>query len=71
MIYLAIKTECWNIQNDLKSLKQSKIKYSNNIKSLNRKKYILIQSIENIASKNYNFIIPDPQPIVIIMDKNK
>ena len=66
VIYLAIKNECWDIQNDLKSLTKSKIKYSNNIKSLNHKKYKLIQSIENRASK-IGLVAPDPQPIVISM----
>ena len=69
--YLALKNEYWDIQDEIKILNQSKNKYSNNIKSLKRKRSLLIQAVESIASKDYNFNVPDPQPFVVIMDKDE
>ena len=68
LIYLVLKTECWNIDREIKDLERSKYKYSSNIKSLKRKKNLLIRSVEDVALVDYRFVIPDPQPFVVLMD---
>ena len=41
------------------------------IKSLNRKKLKLTRSIEKTALERYNLVMPDPQPIIVFMDKKE
>ena len=67
LTYLGLKNECWDIEKEIGTLEQNKYKYSNNIKSLKRKKSLLIRSAEQVALNKYNLIIPDPQPIVIMV----
>ena len=66
--YLALKNECWDIENEVVSLQKSKNQYENKIKSLKRQRNLLIRSAEHIAIQDYGFIVPDPEPLVIIMD---
>ena len=66
--YLALKNECWDIENEVALLQKSKNQYQNKIKSLKRQRDLLVRSAEHIAIQDYGFIVPDPEPLVIIMD---
>ena len=71
LTYLSLKNECRKNDEQIKNLENSKSKYSNNIKSLKRKRTLLVQSVEGIAAKNYSFIVPDPEPFIVIMDDSE
>ena len=71
IIYLGIKNTYWDIEGDIQKLRYSKAKYSNNIKSLERKRNLLIRSVEDVASRDIGFVLPDPQPFIIIMDDSE
>jgi len=71
LTYLSLKTECRKNSREINALEKSRFKYSNNVKSLKRKKNILLQSVEDLATQNYSFIIPDPQPFIIIMNESE
>ena len=71
LTYLSLKTECRKNSREINTLEKSRFKSSNNIKSLKRKKNLLLQSVEDLAVQNYNFIIPDPQPFIVIMNENE
>ena len=71
VIYLVTKNECQSIRNNQESIKQELYNCKDTLKSLKRIKDGLIISIEETASKNYRFITPDPQPIIVFMDVEK
>jgi len=62
---LMTHNQCDHINNNLKLLHKKKYNSENRIKSLNRKKSLRINSIENIAYKQLDFIVPEPQPTII------
>ena len=68
VIYLGLKNEYWDIEEEVKQLEYSKIQYNNKIKSLKRQKNLLIQSVEQIAYEDYGFVTPDPEPFIILME---
>ena len=69
--YLIVKNECHSIESQLKEKSTEHDVCQNTIKSLNRKKNQLIDSIDDIALEKFDFIIPDPENIVITMDTEK
>ena len=69
LTYLWLKNTCWGIENDIQKLSYSKLQHTNKVKSLNRKRNLSIRSIEGVASKNYGFHTPDPEPLVVIMKR--
>tara|TARA_B100000530_G_C15832631_1_gene438041 strand:+ start:501 stop:797 length:297 start_codon:yes stop_codon:yes gene_type:complete len=71
VIHLTLKNEHSSIENKIDNLKYSEAQYENKIKSLRRQRNLLIESVEELAYEDYGFIIPDPEPLVIIMDNDK
>ena len=69
--YLIVKNECHSIENQLKEKSAEHDVCQNAIKSLNRKKNQLIDSIDDIALEKFDFIVPDPENIVITMGNEK
>jgi len=67
LTYLWLKNTCWGIENDIQKLSYSRLQHTNKVKSLKRKKNLSIRSIEEIASRDYGFYTPDPEPLVVIM----
>ena len=71
VIHLTLKNEHSSIENKIHNLKYSESQYENKIKSLRRQRNLLIESVEELAYEDYGFIIPDPEPLVIIMDNEE
>ena len=69
LTYLWLKNTCWGIENDIQKLSYSKLQHTNKVKSLKRKRNLSIRSIEEVASKNYGFHTPAPEPLVVIMKR--
>ena len=68
LTFLYLKNECRRIDKEIRYLEDDKHKYSNNLKSLKRKRDLLVRNVEDIASENYSFVIPDPLPFIIFTD---
>jgi len=69
--YLGIKNTYWDIESDIQKLEQNKLQHSNKIKSLKRQRNLLLASVEEMASQNYGFEVPDPEPLVIIIAEDE